>query len=285
MPTHGGDTEDDDRLIDAALHEALADLPGEDIPGPERGAGPDAVDYRWLGIGMRLGLERPGQARILLAMIAARGDAPAVRGGQDEGSTSLGGALATDDPQGPAAIPVASALLARAAALPSPALTSAGPGVAFGWVTRLEPGEILKLGHAVADMLATGSPPDVGRGFGIAWSAGVRVSRKELETMMDEFTELEITVGSILAGRDLRTGEPAAKPQGIAAWLGDWRPRTRPEEPQAAGAIERSGEAGRRGLVALWNVWMAMRYRTLIPRPTFDLLVHPWVTVVGPLPE
>jgi hypothetical protein len=28
-----------------------------------------------------------------------------------------------------------------------------------------------------------------------------------------------------------------------------------------------------------------MRYRTLIPRPTFVLLVHPWVTVVGPLPE
>ena len=43
--------------------------------------------------------------------------------------------------------------------------------------------------------------------------------------------------------------------------------------------------AGRRGLVALWNVWMAMRYRTLIPQPTFDQLVHPWVTVVGPLPD
>ena len=30
---------------------------------------------------------------------------------------------------------------------------------------------------------------------------------------------------------------------------------------------------------------MAMRYRALIPPPTFELLVRPWVTVVGPLPE
>ena len=30
---------------------------------------------------------------------------------------------------------------------------------------------------------------------------------------------------------------------------------------------------------------MAMRYRGLIPSPTFELLVKPWVTVVGPLPE
>ena len=59
----------------------------------------------------------------------------------------------------------------------------------------------------------------------------------------------------------------------------------RPEELQAAEAIERNGDDGRRGLVALWNVWMAMRYRTLIPQPTFDQLVHPWVTVVGPLPD
>ena len=28
-----------------------------------------------------------------------------------------------------------------------------------------------------------------------------------------------------------------------------------------------------------------MRYRGLIPAPTFELLVQPWVTVVGPLPE
>jgi hypothetical protein len=157
--------------------------------------------------------------------------------------------------------------------------------VAFGWAARLKPDEILRLGRVVGEMLAAGSPPDIGRGFGITWSAGVRVPRPELEAMVQEFTELEITIGGILAGRDLRAGPPAAKPQGIAAWLGDWRPRTRPEESRAAEAIERHGEPGRRGLVALWNVWMAMRYRTLIPPPTFDLLVHPWVVVVGPLPD
>jgi hypothetical protein len=37
--------------------------------------------------------------------------------------------------------------------------------------------------------------------------------------------------------------------------------------------------------VALWNAWVAVRYRTSIPQGTFDLLVKPWVTVVGPLPE
>ena len=61
-------------------------------------------------------------------------------------------------------------------------------------------------------------------------------------------------------------------------------PRARPGESQAAAAIDRSGEPGRLGLIALWNVWMAMRYRRLIPRPTFELLVHPWETVVGALP-
>jgi hypothetical protein len=30
---------------------------------------------------------------------------------------------------------------------------------------------------------------------------------------------------------------------------------------------------------------MAMRYRELIPAPMFELLVHPWVTVIGRLPE
>jgi hypothetical protein len=157
--------------------------------------------------------------------------------------------------------------------------------VTFGWVVRLAPDRILLLGRVVGEMLAAGAPPDVGRGFGITWSAGARVPRHELEAMVQEFTELEITVGGIIAGRDLRKGPPAAKPQGIAAWLGDWKPRMRPEESQAAEAIERKGDEGRRGLVALWNVWMAMRYRTLIPQPTFDQLVHPWVTVVGPLPD
>jgi hypothetical protein len=156
--------------------------------------------------------------------------------------------------------------------------------VVFGWVAGLSPEDILHLGHVVGDMLAAGAPTDIGLGFGLAWTAGMRVPRDELEVMLEEFTELEITVGGILSGRELRTGERAAHPQGLAAWFGGWLRQARPGESSAAAAIERSGESGRRGLVALWNVWMAMRYRTRIPSETFALLVHPWVTVVGPLP-
>jgi hypothetical protein len=253
--------------------------------GAEHAAGLGPVDARWVAIGMRLGLERPERARTLLKMMGAREAARPVPGETEAGTAGGGGSRAADEPPGPASIPVASALLARAAALPPDALASAGPDVAFGWVARLSPGEILRLGQVVGEMLAAGSPPDLGRGFGITWSAGVRVPRDELEKMLADFAELEITVGGLLAGRELRTGQPADKPQGIAAWLGDWIPRTRPEETQAAAAIERSGESARRGLVALWNIWMAMRYRARIPQPTFELMVQPWVTVVGPLPE
>ncbi len=274
MPTDGGDRLDDGRAIDAALAEAL-----EDLPGGNRADGLEAIDSRWLSVGMRLGLERPERARTLLAMIEAR---EATQGSLEDDGDSAAGA---DPTQGTRSIPVSSALLARAAALSASARTTAGPEVVFGWAARLAPDEISRLGLVVGDMLAAGSPSDIGRGFGITWTDGVRVPRPELETMLEEFAELEITVGGILAGRDLRTGEPVPKPQGIAAWLGDWKPRTRPEESRAAEAIDRSGEAARRGLVALWNVWMAMRYRTLIPPPTFDLLVHPWLAVIGPLPE
>jgi hypothetical protein len=279
MPSDGDDKQDGMRVVDAALGDAL-----EGLPGWDRDAGLDAVDHRWLGVGMRLGLERPERARDLLKLIAAQEDHRVVL--QDgDGLASGRGEHRLDEAQGVASIPVASALLARAAALPESARTSAGPEVAFGWVAGLAPDEIQSLGRVVGEMLAAGAPPDIGRGFGITWSAGVRVPRHELEAMVQEFTELEITVGGIIAGRDLRQGPPAAKPHGIAAWLGNWGPRMRPEESQAAEAIERLGLAGRRGLVALWNVWMAMRYRALIPQPTFDQLVHPWVTVVGPLPD
>ncbi len=60
------------------------------------------------------------------------------------------------------------------------------------------------------------------------------------------------------------------------------RPWRRP--PSDSPDFEASGEPGRLGLVALWNAWVAMRYRALIPGPTFALLTQPWETVVGPLP-
>jgi hypothetical protein len=262
MSTEGDDKLDDRSAVDAALDEAL-----EGLIDVDQLAGSEAVDYRWLVVGLKLGLERPERARTLLAMIAAKEH------------------VRPDGAEEPASIPVASRLLARAAALSPSARTSAEPDAAFGWVATLASSEILQLGTVVGDMLDAGAPPDIAKGFGITWSAGVRVSRQELESMMADFTELEITVGGILAQRDLRIGSQAEPPQGIAAWLGDWMPRARPEESQAAAAIERNREPARRGLVALWNVWMALRHRARIPGPTFDLLVHPWVTVIGPLPD
>ena len=269
MPTDGGNSTEHAASIDAAVRAALADLPDAAL------AADDTVDRGSLALGLRLGLERPDQARDLLDRI---------RTGTTEPSVGLAVDDVPDAPESPRSIPVASSLLARAAALPPSEWATVGPEVVYGWVGRLAPAEILHIGRVVTEMLASGSSPDVGRGFGLAWTDGVRVPRPELEVMLHEFTELEITVGSILTGSELRTGMPAPR-QGLASWLGDWLPRTRPGESQAADAIERTGEPGRRGLVALWNVWMAMRYRALMPAPTFELLVGPWVTVIGPLPD
>ena len=226
------------------------------------------LDPGWLRIGIRLGLERPGQARRLLELIGSQG-VPAPLADGDSGAPS---------------IPPRSFLLARAAALPPSERASAGPEIVFGWASGLAPAEILLLGRVVGDMLASGASPDIGKGFGLAWTAGIKVPRPELDVMLQEFADLEVTVGSALAGRELRTSEPASRPTGVAAWLSDWVPRSRPGESQAAAMVERNGEPARLGLVALWNAWMAMRHRALMPEATFELLVQPWVTVVGPLP-
>jgi hypothetical protein len=254
-----------------AVLDALAGLPGVDAT-----EAPDTAGRRWLRAGIALGLEHPDRGRALIALLDPAGD--------DEPAPS------TDRPAGaadrsPEAIPIQSSLLARASALPAEERAAAGPEVAFGWVARLAPDQILQLGRVVGEMLEAGAPPDLARGFGLTWSAGVRVARDDLEAMLQEFTELEIVVGSTLTGRDLGRIAPPPRPTGIAAWLGDWIPRSRPGESQAAAAIEQAGDPGRRGLVALWNLWMAMRYRTRLSAQTFAMLAQPWLTVVGPLPE
>ncbi len=277
MPTEGDDEVGDARALQAALDEVLADLPDE-----VRAAAPEAVDYHWLGIGIRLGLDLPEQARRLLELIGTR---EADRAALSQGSAQ--GAPGADAPatEGPGPIPVGSALLARAAAVPPPERANLEPEAMFRWAAALTSAEILSLGRVVQDMLAAGSSTDIDRGFGIAWDAGVHLPQPELRVMFREFTELEITVGGVLAGHDLRAGEPAQQPRGLfGALLGPWASRTRPGESRAGAELERRGEPARRGLIALWNVWVAMRYRDLIPRSTFELLVHPWVTVVGPLP-
>jgi hypothetical protein len=182
-------------------------------------------------------------------------------------------------------VPVASLLLARSAAMPAAERAEVGPEVVFGWAAGLTPGEILALGRVVGEMLASGAPQDVGRGFGIVWDAGVRIPRKERDAMLREFADLEIAAGSVLAGRDLRAEDVAPPSRGIGALFDQLvLPKNR-LETQAGEAITRAGDPGRRGLVALWNAWVAMRYRALIPAQTFELLVRPWVSVVGSLPE
>jgi hypothetical protein len=62
-----------------------------------------------------------------------------------------------------------------------------------------------------------------------------------------------------------------------------WVRGARPEQSPAASMVEQHGDLGRLGLIAAWNAWAALRYRALVPAPTFELLVRPWLTVIGPL--
>jgi hypothetical protein len=103
--------------------------------------------------------------------------------------------------------------------------------------------------------------------------------------LLPQLTELEITVGEALAGRELRVRRQATRPTGLEALFSSWLRQPTPGESEASAVIDRSGDQAKRGLIALWNAWAAMRFRALIPAPTFELLVEPWVTVVGPLPE
>jgi hypothetical protein len=145
--------------------------------------------------------------------------------------------------------------------------------------------DILSLGRTVDDLLAAGSPPDIARGFAIAWDAGVSIPPGERDGLFAQFAELEVTVGGVMAGRDLRADQRAPRSTGLEGLFASLLSRPRVGDSQASAAIEQGGDQAKRGLVALWNAWVAMRFRALIPRPTFELLVEPWVTVVGPLPE
>jgi hypothetical protein len=280
VPTHGGDDNDGGRALRDAIDEALAGLPGE-----ERGV-LEPLDRRWLGIGLRLGLERPQRAGRLLELIASEAaEAGGASAAPDDAVEASGAAeAANESAPDPGLIPVRSSLLARAAAIPPSQRASVGPDVTFGWAARITRGEIRSLGLVVGEMLATGARQDVARGFGLAWNDGVRLPREELDVMFREFTELEITVGSVLAGRDLRIGDSAPPRRGLGALLHPLTARGLPGQAEAAAAMESSGQPGQRGLVALWNAWVAMQYRARIPAPTYELLVRPWVTVVGPLP-
>ena len=79
MATDGGDEAHDAHALDGVVRDALGGLPGGD-PAAEL----DTIDDRWLAAGIRLGLARPEQARILLELIANQEQPPdrGARGGR-----------------------------------------------------------------------------------------------------------------------------------------------------------------------------------------------------------
>jgi hypothetical protein len=261
---------DDPGALRRALDEALAEL-GE----PAGGDPPDADGTRWLRAGLRIGLGRPALAGSLLELTApGPGDGTGVAGPPDADEAAPAPALAA-----------VSSLLARSATMPAAQRREVGRDVAFGWATRLRAADVLALGQAVQRQLAGGASPDLGKAFAIAWDDGVRIPVDERDGLLSDFVALQEAVGSALAGRDIREPEPGAAPLGLAGIVDRWVRGARPERSPAAAKIHEAGEAGRLGLIAAWNAWAALRYRSQVPPPTFALLVEPWESVVAPFED
>ena len=234
MPIDAGDPLRDAQSLGGAVEGALAGLPDE-----ERAEALKAVDYRWLGIGIRLGLERPDEARHLLEIIGADEADRVGLGDEDAVGGSPAGVPAVEGSGDPASIPARSALLARSAAVPFAERPSNDPKETFGWAGMLTRSEIQLLGRVVHEMLAAGASVDIGKGFGIAWDGGVRLPRRELDQLFREFTELQMTVAGVLAGRDLRSSRPLRRMASVDC-SGNWclgrarGSRRRPRRSRAA---------------------------------------------------
>ena len=110
MATGGGDEAEGAWALDGVVRDALAGLPGGDPA-----AALETVDDRWLAAGIRLGLTRPDQARVLLELIANRASIDGADAAPVDAPRVPDETAAPEDGDDPPAIPVASALLARAA--------------------------------------------------------------------------------------------------------------------------------------------------------------------------
>jgi hypothetical protein len=298
MPTDGTPEPAGPAAPDDAVARAMAELRTEHPP--ENG---ERADRYWLRMGVGLGLRQPGRAALLLAGLEggstssgpARRESAADEAVNGAGAVDANPATAADPapastpdvdpgtaavgPADPNEVPVRSLLLARASVL-SP---STDPETVFGWVGRLSPDEIRRLGFVVTQMLADGSTRDLERGFGLAWSAGTRLPREDLRRLFGRFGELELAVCGVLGGRDLLSIHPPESSAGVLVSM--FTRRSSPANTEAMAILEHEGEPARRGLVAIWNAWVAMRYRDLIAPPLFEQLVQPWVGVVGRLPD
>jgi hypothetical protein len=295
MTDDAGPTSTDPADLAATLGASLA------VAGEPAGDGP--VDMRSLAMGLRVGLRHPELARHLLETlgVATPGPvagkpatasperataSPAEPSDETEAAAFDDGVRDDEGVRGAEDVPVASQLLARAARLPH-GEARPDPDVLFSWALRLLPSEVPAMGRIVQRMLADGASPDTGRGFGLAWSAGVKLPHRDVDRMFADFTELELTVCSVLAGHDLRDVPPPSAGGGLGRLFSGWFGGSAggsPASREADAVLDRGGRAAQLGLVATWNAWMAMRYRDLVPESTFDLLVRPWVRTVGPLP-
>jgi len=256
-----------------ALTDALAEIRDDFASQPD-----ESADRYWLRVGLALGLRRPGRAQLLLERLegVAAVPVPAGSSGDQPAAVDGGPTVAADADE----VPVRSLLLARAAVLP----LDEPPETAFGWVLRLAPSDITLMGRLLDGLVDGGASRDLVRGFGLAWTGGVKLSNAELNGLFGRFTDLEFTVASVLAGHDIREDAPS-KPS-ISTVVQSWfMPRSGPLADEAARVLERMGGSAQRGLIAVWNTWAAVRYRSLMPAPLYEQLTQAWVTVVGRLPE
>ena len=274
----------------------------------------EAADRYWLRMGLGLGLRQPERAKPLLDLLeGAAGVAspaptepdggaaeaklegaaePPAAEGQPDGSAEGKPVDAQPDggtPSAPVAsaaeVPLRSLLLARSAGLPAADKEAFDPEAVFGWAARVTRDEVLWMGRVVDEMLAEGLSADFTKGFAITWRAGLRLNDSDFDPLFHAFTELEVTVGGVLAGYDLRAQSRTQKPGVLGSMLGSLMMRSDTRTSEAGAVIERAGRSGQRGLIAMWNAWAALRFRGAVPPELFKQLVRPWATVVGRLPE
>lgn len=289
-----------------ALAEATTELRDEQPP-----AEGEPADRYWLRVGIGLGLRQPGRAKLLLSELeAARAGSPQADEGAGEGhmagkqeAAAVVTGAASHDPAGnapsdpvvgesddePAAsrdedtepqVPVRSRILARSAALPK----AADADTVFGWVLQLTPTEVRRLGQAVGEMLGAGGMRDLDRAFALAWSGSAHLPSDDLKHLFGRFAELELAVCSVLGGRDIRD-LGSAPSSGVDSIFSFFMKRPNPANMEIDVILKREGDAGRRGLIAIWNAWSAIRFRDVVPPALFEQLTRPWVVVVGALPN
>lgn len=251
----------------------------------------EAADRYWLRVGVLLGLHEPDRARRLLEQLDPDTGPTAPGGGAEaapseaDAAPSEAEAAPSEAEAEPSEAPVRSLLLARSASLPLDRDSGIDPEAMFGWAARVTREEALRMGRLVDDMLAAGASPNLVRGFGITWRAGVELPDQDFDSLFRAFTELELTVCGVLAGYDLRAAPRTPPPSRLTSVLRTLLPPTDERAAEAGAILDRAGPPGQRGLLAMWNAWAAMRFRSAVPAALFEQLARPWVTVVGPLPE